>query len=128
MIVRKKEYFNTKNYDRRKRKTKKHDTKYYATLSRHAGGEGAPRTGTEIYDSLTLCNHSQNQFCIKFGQVNSFSKSKPVTSRPATRTKSQTAIPSLFFAILQRDSVFFSISIKSMHFKNVRSKYGQSKK
>ena len=52
--MRRKEYFNTKNYDRRKRKTKKHDTKYSATLSGHAGGEGAPRTGTEIYDILTL--------------------------------------------------------------------------
>ena len=53
-IVRKKQYFDTKNYGKRKRETKKHDAKYYATLSGHAGREGAPRTGTEIYDILTL--------------------------------------------------------------------------
>ena len=55
----------------------------------------------------------QNQFCIKYGEVNSFFESKPVASRPATRTKTQkTFFRSFFYDVLMKFNIFPNINLK----------------
>ena len=54
----------------------------------------------------------QNQFCIKWGEVYSFFESKPVASRPVTRTKTQKALFFLFYYVSAEFSIFLNINLK----------------
>ena len=59
----------------------------------------------------------QNQFCIKYGEANSFFESKPVASRPpATRTKTQkTFFRSFFYAVSMKFNIFPNINLNHVY-------------